>query len=175
MKKQFILTAVWKGTFFAAEARERKENKEKKKENQENNSEFGKFFSPFQKPLRLCVPAAWFCSNKTSFILLLLFFFAAGCPAPCDVNADEAAAVRREVAPIVAALENFHAAKNDYPTALEELKPDFLKELPQTIGGRKFAYLKNSANKYTLRVADRTGGFYSGSCGLGEIQSLSAR
>jgi hypothetical protein len=107
--------------------------------------------------------------------LLAVIVFCAACPAPCDVSESEAAPIQSEAAPIIQALESYRAARNNYPNSLDDLTPDYLREIPKTLGGRVFQYNRNSEKEYFLRIASRNGGFYSGSCTYSEINGKFGR
>lgn len=95
------------------------------------------------------------------------------CPAPCDISDADADTVYRDAIPIVQSLEKFHTEKKDYPAQLNELSPSFLSKVPEKFGSRKFIYARLSNDKYTLRISDSGGGFYSGSCSISEVKEVS--
>ena len=102
--------------------------------------------------------------------LFIVSFLTLACPAPCDMSDEETKAVYAELATIVQAIENFHEDKKAYPQTLDELLPKYLEKVPATTGNRKFRYIRTSDEKYDIRVGNRNGGSYSGSCSYSEIE-----
>lgn len=106
----------------------------------------------------------------TVSILFLAGFLTLACPAPCDIKDDETRAIYADLSPIEQAIEDFHKDQKTYPKNLNELSPKYLSKIPQAAGGRKFRYIRMSDEKYSLRVNNRNGGTYSGSCSYSEIE-----
>jgi hypothetical protein len=108
------------------------------------------------------------------FLTVWLCVLTTACPAPCDVEGKEVGQLQTEGAPIVRALESYKAERGGYPENLAALVPQYLSNIPEKLGNRRFFYNRHSANDYTLRVASRNGGFYSGACTFKEIAAKDA-
>lgn len=106
---------------------------------------------------------------KVLLLVILICAMCAGCPAPCEMSEQEVSTIHADSAPLVQALENFHVKKGVYPAELNELTPQFVDRVPESLGKRKFFYSRQSEQSYTLRIASADGGFYSGSCTSSEI------
>lgn len=106
----------------------------------------------------------------TFLVLFAVCLLTIACPAPCDMEDGEINAVHAELAPVVQAIENFHAEKKVYPNSLAELVPKYLKEVPKKANARKFSYNKISNDEYKIRINSQDGGTYSGSCEYSEIE-----
>ena len=79
--------------------------------------------------------------KPSSFALPLLLstaLLASACPAPGE--GEKAEAGYATCAPVLEALENFHADAGSYPAALEELVPRYLTELPGEVNGYPLEY-----------------------------------
>ena len=108
--------------------------------------------------------------SKLTVLIFIIIFYTA-CPAPCKISDDEVLAVYRAAEPLAAALENYRKERRDYPRRLDELVPQYAKNIPEKLGARKFSYARKSADDYEFRIASATGGFYSESCNFSEIES----
>lgn len=106
----------------------------------------------------------------TTSILFLAGFLTLACPAPCDIKDDEMQAIYADLSQVEQAIEDFRKDQKIYPKNLNELAPKYLLKIPPTAGGRKFQYIRTSDDKYNLRVNNRNGGSYSGSCSYSEIE-----
>lgn len=105
-----------------------------------------------------------------AFAVLICCLLATACPAPCDVQDREIAAIHRDAAPLVRALEKFKQNENKYPRSLDELAPKYLDKVPQQIGSRQFSYWTSENGAYNLRVYSAGNSSYSGACSLAEIE-----
>jgi hypothetical protein len=107
---------------------------------------------------------------KGLLLVIVMCGLSAGCPAPCEMSAEEVSTIHVDSATLVQALENFHVKQGVYPAELNQLLPQFMERVPESLGGRKFFYSRQSEQRYTLRIASADNSFYSGSCTSAEIE-----
>ena len=93
--------------------------------------------------------------SRKAFLLTWLLpavFLLSG--ARCGEKPGEGALAKKgyeNAAPIIAALNQYHGDKNDYPHLLKELVPDYLKELPRVEGDQNYKYYyREDKKKYEL-------------------------
>lgn len=86
------------------------------------------------------------------------------------MSEQEVSTIHLDSAPLAQALENFRAKQGVYPAELNELAPQFVERVPESLGNRKFFYTRQSEKSFTLRLASADGSFYSGSCTSTEIE-----
>ncbi len=93
------------------------------------------------------------------FFLPLAFFLLLACASPgTGKKADDG---YNTCSPIIAALESFRKARGEYPRKLKDLKPKFLKEIPEEFDEFPIEYNRQSNDSFSLDFSYKDNGVFN--------------